>query len=96
MMPMCPQPGKSPEHFSAPYSWCWFRSQLAGRRKAVKEGAIVPGGGEQQPGEILQGTGLVQAANPDRVVAGVGDELPGDRVRRAVGGVETAGPYPLG
>ncbi len=70
--------------------------QLARRREAVKEGGTVLGGGEQQPGEIFQGTGLVQAANPDRVVAGVGDELPGYRIRGAVGGLEAAGPCPLG
>ena len=64
--------------------------------RAVKEGGTVLGGGEQQPAEILQGPGLVQPANPDQVVAGVGDELPGGSIRRAVGGVEAAGPCPLG
>src|SRR5215472_15279111 len=58
--------------------WRWSCSQRAGRREAVKEWGTVLGSGEQQPGEVLQGTGLVQPANPDRVVAGVGDELPGD------------------
>src|SRR5215471_16415313 len=75
--------------------WRWSCSQRAGRREAVKEWGTVRGGGEQQPGEVLQGTGLVQPANPDRVVAGVGDEPPGGRLRRAVGGVEAAGPCPL-
>src|SRR5215469_8520556 len=91
-----PAPGQKSRSFSAPCCWCCSCSQLAGRREAVKNGGTILGGGEQQPAEILQGAGLVQPANPDRVVASVGDELRGGRIRRAVGGVEAAGPFPRG